>query len=139
MNATAINKRAVTHAVVREASEWWFVATTILVVLVVTSLPYVYGYLSTPPDKQFMGIMLDVPDHVQYFSWMRELSTANLASNKLTPEPNAPVFFNLLWWSLGRLGALLGWGYPLVFQMLRVVATVLFLALVYRMCSWFFK
>ena len=37
-------------------------------VLLVTSIPYVYAYLSTPADKSFMGIMLDVPDHAQYFS-----------------------------------------------------------------------
>jgi len=139
MNATAINKRAISHVAVREASEWWFVATTILVVLVVTSLPYVYGYLSTPPDQQFMGIMLDVPDHGQYFSWMRELTTANLAANKLTPEPNRPIFFNLLWWGMGRLGHLLGVSYAGMFQLLRWVAGSLFLLLVYRVCAWFLE
>src|SRR5512146_2454692 len=122
-----------------ELTEWGMVGIVTALVLIVTSLPLIFAYQTTPPDRQFMGIMLDVPDHVQYFSWMRELSTANLAANKLTPEANAPVFFNLLWWTLGRLGALLGWGYPLLFQLLRVGATVLFLALLYRMCSWFLK
>lgn len=120
-------------------SERWFVGLTIAFVLVVTSMPYVYGYLSTPPGKQYMGIMLDVPDHAQYFSWMRELSTANLASNKMTPEPNRPVFFNLLWWGLGRLNLVLGLGYAGMFQLLRVVAIILFLLLAYRMCKWFLK
>jgi hypothetical protein len=120
-------------------TEWGLVGIVTILILLITSLPVIFAYQTTPPDRQFMGIMLDVPDHVQYFSWMRELSTANLAANQLTPEPNAPIFFNLLWWTLGRLGALMGWGYPILFQLLRVVATVLFLALVYRMCSWFLK
>lgn len=119
-------------------AEWRFPLWVILGVLVVTSLPYLYGYLSAPPEKQFMGIMLDVPDHGQYFSWMRELTTANLAANKLTPEPNQPVFFNLLWWGLGRFSAALGLGYAATFQVLRWTATILFLLLVYRMCTWFF-
>jgi hypothetical protein len=72
----------------KKVSEWRFVIVTIIVVLVVTSIPYIYAYLSTPADKQFMGILLNVPDHAQYFSWMRELTYANLAANKLTPEPN---------------------------------------------------
>jgi hypothetical protein len=120
------------------ASEWRFVAVTIIFVLTVTGLPYLYADLSTPPDKQFMGIMLDVPDHGQYFSWMRELSVAPLSANKLTPEPNQPLFFNLLWWAMGRLGMWLGLGYASMFQLLRLSAGTLFLLLAYRVCAYFF-
>ncbi|HVN55445.1 MAG TPA: hypothetical protein VMT46_14010, partial [Anaerolineaceae bacterium] len=122
-----------------ELTEWGFVALVTLLILVITSLPILFAYLTAPADKQYMGIMLDVPDHVQYFSWMREFSTANLSSNKLTPEPNAPVFFNLLWWAFGRLDSLLGLGYPVILQLIRVLATVLFLALAYRLCTWFLQ
>ena len=86
-----------------KASEWRFVGWIIILVLVITTLPYLFGYVTAPPDKQFMGTMLDVPDHMQYFSWMRELSHSFLSANKLTPEPNPPIFFNLLWWGMGRI------------------------------------
>lgn len=119
--------------------EWRFVSIVIIGMLIVTTLPYFYAYLTTPPDKQFMGIMLDVPDHAQYFSWMRELSTANLSANKLTPEPNAPVFFNLLWWGMGRLGRLLNLGFAGMYQILRLVAGTLFLLLAYWVCAWFLE
>ncbi len=119
-------------------ADWRFVMLVILSVLLVTTIPYVYAYLTTPPDKHFMGIMLDVSDHSQYFSWMRELTHANLSANKLTPEPNRPIFFNLLWWGMGRLGRLLGWDYAAMFQLLRFTSAILFLLLVYRMCTWFF-
>jgi len=120
-------------------SEWQFVISVIITVLLVTSIPYFYAYWSTPPDKQFMGIMVNVPDHVQYFSWMRELTQAHLSANKLTPEVNEPVFFNLLWWAMGRLSQPFGLGYAGMFQLLRLVATTLFLLLTYRICSWFFE
>ncbi|MEZ4640048.1 MAG: hypothetical protein R2856_34670 [Caldilineaceae bacterium] len=84
-----------------------------------------------------MGMMLNTPDHLQYFSWMRELTEGHLSANKLTPEPNAPVFFNLLWWGMGQLGAVLGLDYAGVYQILRVVATVLFLLLSYHLCRRF--
>ena len=122
-----------------ERAEWQFVAITTLVVLVVTTVPYLYGYLATPPGKQYMGIMFDVADHAQYFSWMRELSTANLASNKLTPEPNAPAFFNLLWWLMGHIGRLFHLDYAAMFQILRVVVTATFLPTVYWLGAWFFE
>ncbi len=132
-------KKVVSQLSDREVSEWRFVTIAIICVLVVTTLPYLYGYFSTPPDKQFMGIMLDVPDHGQYFSWMRELTHANLSANKLTPEPNKPIFFNLLWWGMGRLGWLLGLSYAGMFQLLRFVATILFLLLTYRISGLFLK
>jgi hypothetical protein len=139
MNNKAQTSEKQFSSVIIQKSEWGFVFIVLVIILVITSLPYVYGYLSTPSDKKFMGIMLDVPDHVQYFSWMRELATANLAANKLTPEPNRPVFFNLLWWGLGHLGNVLGWGYPALYQLLRVVAAVCFFPLGYVFCTWFFE
>ncbi len=124
------------------ASEWRFVFIVVGIVLTLTSLPVLYGYLTAPPGKQYMGIMVNVPDHVQYFSWMREFTTSLLSANKLTPEPNEPIFFNLLWFGLARAGVLLGLpfeqSYRVMFEVMRVVSTVLFLLLVYRMCAWFF-
>lgn len=138
MNTAAARERGVVRETVREVSEWWFVAGTIVFVLVLTSIPYLYAYLSAPADKQFMGVLVNVPDHAQYFSWMRELTQANLSANKLTPEPNKPVFFNLLWWGMGRIGRLIGLSYAGMFQLLRLTATTLFLALTYQLCTWFF-
>jgi hypothetical protein len=121
------------------ASDFRFVSWTVLIVLVLTSLPYIYGYISTPHGKQFMGIMLDVPDHVQYFSWMRDLATSNLISNRMTPEYNQPIFFNLLWWILGRLGNVVDLGAIWMYQILRVTATIVFLFGAYLVCGLFLK
>jgi hypothetical protein len=120
-----------------EASEWGFVAATIVLVLALTSLPYLYAYATTPADKQYTGIMLDAPDYGQYFSWMRELAAAPLAANKLTPEPNRAIFFNLLWWGLGHVGRWTGLGFAAMLQVLRVTAGSLFLLSAYLLCSWF--
>jgi len=116
-----------------------FIAWVALVVLVVTSLPYAYGYLTSPDDKQFMGILFDVPDVAQYFSWTRELGQAVLVENKLTPEPNPPIFFNLLWFVLGRIAVFLNLGYAEIYQVFRWAATVFFLAVSYHFCSLFFQ
>ena len=122
-----------------KVSDKTFLIAVIAFILVITSIPYAYGYWSAPPDKKFMGMMLDVPDHLQYFAWMRDLAQSNLVSNRMTPEPNSPLFFNLLWWGLGRIGRLGGWHYDVVYQILRFASILLFLPLAYRMCSWFLK
>ena len=103
-------------------------------VLVSTALPYIFGYLTTPPDRQFMGLLLDVPDYAQYLSWFREFQTANLIGNKLTPEPNNAVFFNLLWWIMGRLSQYTGLGFSILHQLLRLFAGIAFLGVIYAFC-----
>jgi len=132
-----VRSRGLVEVAHTEASEWRFVVATIALVLAITSLPYLYAYSTTPADKQFTGIMLDAPDYGQYFSWMRELSAAPLASNKLTPEPNRAIFFNLLWWGLGHLSRWTGLGFAAMLQVLRVTAGSLFLLSAYVLCSWF--
>jgi hypothetical protein len=105
-----------------------------LLVLILTTLPYLFGYASSPPDRQFMGLMMNVPDHGQYLSWYKGFQTSLLVPNRLTPEPNEPVFFNLLWFSLGRLGALTGWNYASIYQLFRLAAGALFFAALYLFC-----
>ena len=123
--------------------EWRFVWSVIAVMLLVTTVPVIYAYVSAPAGLHYMGIMVNTQDHTQYFSWMREFTTSFLSANKLTPEPNKPVFFNLLWFVLARVGALLrtdfSTTYRIMFEVMRVAAITLFLSLVYRMCAWFFE
>ena len=115
--------------------EWRFVWVVIMVVLALTSLPYLFGYLSSPLDKQFMGLLLDIPDHGQYLSWWRSFQSSFLVSNKLTPEPNEPMFFNLLWWTLAQVSRWSGLGYALVYQTFRWIAAASFLCAVYRLIA----
>ena len=107
----------------------------IVAVLVVTSLPYLYGYLSGPPDRQFMGLALNIPDHGQYLSWWQSFQGSFLVSNKLTPEPNEPLFFNLLWWMLAQVSRWTGLGYAPVYQAFRWFAGGSFLWAVYRLIA----
>jgi hypothetical protein len=114
-----------------------FVWAVIVGVLALTTLPYLYGYLSCPPDKQFMGLMLDVPDHGQYLSWFRGFQSSFLVSNKLTPEPNEPVFFNLLWWTLAQIARFTGLSFAPLYQAFRWVSGAAFLWVLYRFIAHF--
>ncbi len=119
-------------------SEYRFVFLMAIAMLVVTSIPYVYGYASTPQGKTFMGLMQNVSDHGQYLSWWRSFQSNLLINNKLTPEPNQPLFFNLLWWLLAQFSRLTGTGYPLAYQILRVAAGFSLFWAVYRFIALFF-
>ncbi len=119
-------------------AEWRFVFAVIVALWMVTSLPLLFAWLSAPSDKVFMGIVLNVPDHAQYFMWFREHQSAFLINNKMTPEPNSPLFFNLLWWALAGVGRLSGAGYAAVYQLMRAGGIIAFLALAYRLCAYAF-
>src|SRR5687767_10053795 len=81
--------------------EWRFVGICALVMVILTSLPYLFGYFITPSDRVFMG--MTTSDIAQYMSWMRGFETSNLIDNHLTAEPSEPIFFNLLWWFLAKI------------------------------------
>jgi len=107
------------------------VGLVVIGILSVTTAPYLFGALTAPPNKHFMGLVLNVPDHAQYLAWYRGFQTAFFIPNRLTPEPNPPVYFNLLWWVLGRLGRYTGLHYALVYQTFRSLAGAFFLAVLY--------
>jgi hypothetical protein len=60
-----------------------------------------------------------------------------LITNKLTPEPNKPLFFNLLWWTLAQVSRWTGLGYAPVYQAFRWIAGGSFLWAVYRLVAQF--
>ncbi|MBN1178448.1 MAG: hypothetical protein JXD18_04500 [Anaerolineae bacterium] len=98
------------------------VAGVSVLLLVVTSIPLLFGYLTTPSDRWFSGVVYNVHDTAQYFSWMRESGHAVLIENRLTSEPNEPIYFNLHWWLPGRLAALLGLSLVQIYQLFRCVS-----------------
>jgi hypothetical protein len=109
------------------------VAGLTLLVLGITALPYLYGYLIAGADRVFMGIVMNVPDTAQYFSWARESQHSILIENKLTPEHGAAVFFNLFWLVVGRLAATLGLGIAETTQLVRPLAGAVYIGAIY----WF--
>lgn len=99
-------------------------------VLAVTGIPALFATLTAPADRQFMGVILNVPDTAQYFGWAHAFKQAILIENTLTPERGQALFFNLFWFAVGRAGSLLGLEAPAFFQAARLVAgTVMLLAL----------
>jgi hypothetical protein len=116
----------------------WMAGITVLLMLV-TSLPYVYGYLSAPPDRQFMGIAMGTPDTTQYFTWMRGFGQNLLIDNRMTAERTEAVFFNLMWWLLGQLAARTGWSLAAVYQLFRLATVATFVPISYWLCGLFLK
>lgn len=106
--------------------------TTVLFLL--SSVPYLLGYLRESPGTVFSGIVFNVSDTSQYFAWMRSFSDSVLIANPLTPEPGENRFFNLQWWLLGLLAYKTPLGLVLTYHLLRVLALAAFAASVVWFC-----
>lgn len=118
-----------------EQAEWRSVLWIAIVLFAVTSVPYMFAYAAAPSDRVFMGIALNVPDHAQYFAWLRSHADAFLISNRMTPEPNGAVFFNLLWWMLAGIARAFGLQYAGVYQILRIIGVFVFVFVAYRLIA----
>ena len=95
-----------------------------LACLAVVSLPYFYGFLRTPADHVYTGLMFDVPDHAQYWSWVTSSRQGLFIPNTMTPEPNTATFLNPAMWMLAQVQALFGLSFAALFQWWRVAAAV---------------
>ena len=76
---------------------WWSLVAVAL--YVVTLLPYVAAWRAAGNDVVFLGLLFDVPDHAQYWAWVRASHQGLFISNTLTPEPNPATF---MYWELFR-------------------------------------
>jgi hypothetical protein len=106
--------------------------------LVITSLPYLFGYLTSPDDWVFMGIAYGTPDTAQYFSWLRGFQDHFFIDNHLTPEPNARIFMNLQWWLLAQLACILSLTHLQAFHIFRALAIATFAVVTYWFTSLYF-
>lgn len=104
-----------------------------VLVLGVTSLPYVYAAWWAPAAKVYVGLMTDVPDHAQYWAWVTASERALFISNTLTPEVNPPVFMNAWMFVLAQVRRLFALSFPALFQVWRVAAVTL---LIGAMCAF---
>lgn len=95
-----------------------------LLCLAVTTLPFLYGFLRTPADRVYTGLMFDVPDHAQYWSWVTASRDALFIPNTMTPEPNAASFVNPAMWILAKAKVWFSLTFAALFQWWRLAAAL---------------
>lgn len=117
-----------------------FIGSVFVIFFVFSSVPYLYGYLSCPADKKFVGLVgWDVAGSYMYRMWQRQAAEgAVLLENRLTPERHAPFYFNLEWLLLGRLLKFSGLSSSAAFQLERGLTLLAAFAAVYYLLTCFF-
>jgi len=85
-----------------------------------------------------MGFVGNIMDHQMYLSWMRQAVDGNsLFEVKYTTEQQKPVFFQPLFFLLGRLAGIGNFDIVSVYKASRLVLGFLLLLLIYAVCGIF--
>jgi hypothetical protein len=118
--------------------EWRWVLIWILVALIVTSAPYLVGWLRSTPDKVFGGFAFAIEDGYSYLSKMKQGAEGLwLFQLPYTSEPHTPTIFYLFHLLLGKLSVLTGLATPLMYHLARLMFDAILLAVIYRFIALF--
>ena len=110
------------------------------IILAVSCLPYVVGYLATPPDRVFGGFLLDEIDSNTYLAKMQQGARGQWTATLLhTPEDHPALVLYVFYLALGHLAAGLDLPLILVYQVARVVFGLGLLVGLYLFLSLFVK
>ncbi|MBI4675643.1 MAG: hypothetical protein HY741_28700 [Chloroflexi bacterium] len=101
----------------------WLLALVALTGVLVLQLPYVLGYVMTPPETMYTGLLINVEDANYITIMQRGSEGAWMHSLRFTSEPDAPAFLYVFYLALGHVGHVLGVGATTMWHLARVVFT----------------
>lgn len=117
-----------------------FVVIVSILALSLSALPFLYGYLVTPPGKEFTWITSH-PNRVDiniYLSWIRQVANGGILIEEMyTPEPVPKLYFNPLFLFMGWMAFLSGLGAPITFHLSRLLFGFLLFLVIYKFVSYF--
>ncbi len=118
-----------------------FIIISFILFFTISSIPYLYGYLSTPPGIKFNGLIgWDVPGTYMYFMWEKQAEQGNnLLADRLTPEKHDPFYFNGEWWLMGRFLRYTGLSLESGFHVERALTVFFAFCVLYYFLTCFFE
>ena len=123
-----------------DRSERLWVAGLILSVLVLTSLPYLVGWVTSTPDAVFEGFVLDLDDLHSHLAKMQQGYAGRWQFTiQFTPEPHPATPINLFYLALGHLARLLQLDLIVAYHVARLLLGTLFLGTAYAFVAGFLE
>jgi hypothetical protein len=106
--------------------------------MLITSLPYIYGWWLSTPQRQFSGFILGVEDANSYLAKMRMGAEGGwLFYLPYTPEPHPGVYLYTFHLLLGKISAATGLSPTLTYHLARLIFGILLLVVVYQFMATF--
>lgn len=122
----------------RQERKWVLLWAAAIVLL--ASIPYVFGIAITPNDYHFLGFTHNIDDGAVYLSWMRQAADGHFfIRNLFTSEPQAAGQFNIMFLIMGWTAALTHLPLILIFHAFRVGLGIALIYVIWRFSSLFLK
>jgi len=120
-------------------NEWRFVAFLSLVLIFVTTLPLIFGWLVRPLNSQFTGIHFAMPiDWFVYYSYIEQARQGHFLFFDLFTSELHGATLNPFWLLVGLLAKYLNLTNIFAFNLVRIVLIPIFLVLAYLFVSLVF-
>ena len=121
-------------------SETKFLAFFTALLCVVTTLPYLIGYLVSFPGTVFTGVLDHSFDTNNYLAYVHQASSGSwLFQNPMTLEPHQAVFFNLEWLVIGKMARIFNLRPAMAADVCRLLWLMMMCAGVYWLSSFMFR
>ena len=115
-----------------------FVLLVSLILIVITSIPFIYGYL-IKGSSFYNGLHVFSPaDGSVYYSFIWQVKDGHyLMSDLFSNEVNSPNLFNPFWLGAGLVARIFNFSPFITFFLLRLILIPLFLFVLYKIISFF--
>lgn len=119
-------------------SELGMVAIVAIIVLALSSVPYLVGWLSQTNEMRFSGLLFNLEDSNVYLAAMQQgLAGAGRFCLLFTPEPEPGMFLYMFYVGLGWLARWTGWSVMMTYHVARIVAALGLSLTIYTFISAF--
>jgi len=123
-----------------DRQEWRWAIAWAIIILIITSLPYLYGAMISTPTNQFGGFVIGVEDGHSYLAKMQQGRAGYwLFRLAYTPEPHRPEPFYLFYILLGKLAGLTSLPNMVVFHLSRLLTVPAGLLAFYYFAAYFLE
>lgn len=121
--------------------EWQFVFFIMILVILVTTVPFIYNKVFQKPDSYYMGsIWMGGGDMYVYYTYIDQARNGQwLFENKFTSEPQTPALFNPLWLIMGWVAKIFNFSNFVIWHITRVALLFVLIPLLYIFLSYFFE
>lgn len=124
-----------------EKKEWIWAILVISLITILTTLPYIHGFLTVKPGMHFLGMSyFNYDDITTYYAWIQQGLQGKIFFQQIySPEAQPNIYFHPLFLSAGLIGRFFGASIIECYAGLRIFTTILFLTSSYLLISYFFS
>lgn len=118
-----------------------FIWLIVLLLIILTAGPYVYGWLSAGDSQVYLGTHgINPSDNFVYYSYIEQAREGHFTfKNLYTNDGQTFGTFNVFWWGVGSLAKLFKLSAPVAFHLVRLILIIPFCFLFYCFVSLFFS